>query len=101
MPQDHLQDGITYRTAENKSIHSKKFLNWESISTRADQNIYKFTLDNEIPNHPIRDYFAKHLEIYVKVKVIERFMQIEDVFFNFQDLFFLCTYPLNIIYIDV
>ena len=101
MPQDHPGDDIAFRTMEDKSIRPKKFVNWEIISTRADQHIYKFILDNKIPNHPIRDYFAKHLEIYVKVKIIEKELyKVEDVFFNFHDLFFICTYSLNI-YINI
>jgi hypothetical protein len=102
MPQDPPGDDITFRTEENKLIRPKKSMKWEIISSQANKHIYKFTLENEIPNHPIRDYFAKHLEIYIKVAIIDRGLRkVEDIFFNFHDLFFIYTFPLIIIYINV
>ena len=63
-------------------------MKWEIISSQANKHIYKFTLDNEIPNHPIRDYFAKHLEIYIKVAIIDRGLRkVEDFFLIFTTYF--------------
>jgi hypothetical protein len=103
MPQERNGGNIKFGTLEDKSIRPKKYVNWEIVSTRAGQNIYKFTLDNEIENHPIRDYFAKRLNVYVKVRIMDRGLcKVEDVYFNFQDLFFICIDLLCVvIYINV
>ena len=90
-PQDPQGSDIHFMKDSNLNIRPKRYMAWELVSKRGDVSRYKFLLKNNIDQVPWKDYFAKTVEIFVNARIENGGLYIvEDVFFKFEDLFFIC-----------
>lgn len=90
-PQDPQGSDIRFKKDSNLAAHPKRYMAWELISTRGKTNQYKFLLENHINHVPWKELFAKVVEVYIKTRIEPGGLYVvEDVFFKFEDLFYIC-----------
>lgn len=96
-PQDPQGSDICFKKDSDLTVNPKRYMTWELVSTKGKTNQYKFFLENHI-NHvvPWKGLFAKVVEVYVKTRIEPGgLFAVEDVFFKFEDLFYICKCSLK------
>jgi hypothetical protein len=89
-PQD---SDIHWNKDSNLTIRPKWYMARELVSKRGNISKYKFLLKNNIDEVPWKGgfFFAKTIHDFVNTKIeIGGLYGVEDVFFKFEDMFYIC-----------
>lgn len=91
-PQPQIPQGfnISFMSDSDKRSNPKRYMAWEIVSTRGQLNVYKFNLKTQIGAVPWKLYFANSIDVFVKTRIAGGLYHVEDVWFRFVDLFFIC-----------
>ena len=87
---DHLPGfRISFSAESNFDSKPKRYMSWELVSSWGRRREYKFILQKNMDGNRWAGYFAEWIEVRVKARIDQGLYQVEDVYFKFEDLFYL------------